>query len=163
MLEFINSNGVLFSGIFTVIGALIPVLVSVIKGNKSNKIETIKSLRKELSEKTNELNRAKEELAKANSIKEAEKSIDKTHGAIYKETFDDGTQRDICGYCWEKEHKKIPLVVDIYDDNGQRYFGGYCSLCKNHCTEKVDSDILSEPYNNTDVEDLNIDFEDFLS
>lgn len=150
MLEFINNNGVLFSGIFSIIVALISIVVSVIKDNKTNKTETIRSLKKELSKKTEELEKLNTELLKANSIKNAEKNIDKTHGAIYKETLENGQERDICGYCWEKEHIKIPLAIDIcYEEyTHQAYYDGYCQSCKSHCIENINPDIPDEVYDN---------------
>lgn len=139
MLEFINNNGILFSGIFSVIVALISAVVSLVKDNKASKLETIRSLKKELEETKKELTAVQNELAEARSLENAEKNIDKTHGHIYHEKFPDGTSRTICGFCWEKDHIKIPIVVDLcYEEyNRQSYYDGYCNSCKAHCIENV--------------------------
>lgn len=158
MLEFINNNGVLFSGIFSIIVALISIVVTFFKEHKNNKTETIRSLKKELSKKTEELEKLNKELLEANSIKNAEKNIDKTHGAIYKEILENGQQRDICGYCWEKDHKKIPLAVVIcYEEyTNQAYYDGFCQSCKTHCIENIEPDIPDEDYDN--ICDQNLPF-----
>ncbi len=140
MLDFINSNGVLFSGIFSIIVALISILVSVVRDEKKSRLDTVKSLRKELGQTRNELNQAKAELVNAKSIEEAEKNIDKTHGSIYYEKFADGGERTICGFCWEKEHIKIPIVPDLCYEKytRQQYYNGYCNVCKSHCIENIE-------------------------
>lgn len=139
MLEFINGNGVLFSGIFAIIAALISVLVTVIRDHKQSKIETINSLRKELEKAQLELKELKAEIESSNSVERAEINIDKTHGSIYYETFADGKTRTICGFCWEKEHIKIPVVAELsFDDyTKQSYYDGYCNACKSHCIENL--------------------------
>lgn len=143
MLEFINNNGVLFSGIFSIIVALISVIVSIIKDNKKNRTDTIRTLRKDLASAQAELAIVRAELEQSQSIEHAEESIDKTHGAIYHEKFANGS-RTICGYCWEKEHIKIPIVVDLcYEEyTRQHYYSGYCRSCKEHCIENVTLDTL---------------------
>lgn len=140
MLEFINNNGVLFSGIFSIIVVLISALVSVVRDHRKSKLDTVKSLRKELDKTREELNKTKSELISARSIEEAEKSIDKTHGSIYYEKFVNGGERTICGFCWEKEHIKIPIVVDMcYEEyTKQTYYDGYCNSCKSHCIENIE-------------------------
>ncbi len=142
MLEFIDDNGVLFSGIFSIIVALISVLVSVIRDNKKSKLDTIRSLRKELDKTREELSQVKTELVSARSIEEAEKNIDKTRGSIYYEKFANGGERTICGFCWEKEHIKIPIVADMcYEEyTHQAYYSGYCNSCKAHCVENIEAD-----------------------
>ena len=137
MLEFINNNGVLFSGIFSIICVLITIMVSVIRDNKNNKIETIRSLKKELSEKTEELNKVKKELEDTVSIERAEKNIDKRKGSIYVETLPNGGKRAICGFCWENKHKKIPITVEISCSNNSKYYYGHCSNCGNSCDENI--------------------------
>lgn len=143
MLEFINNNGVLFSGIFSIIVALFSVLVAVIRDNKKNKLETVKTLRNDLEKAREELQKVKEELTRAKSIEELEKNIDKTHGSIYHEGFSNGDSRTICGFCWEKEHVKIPIATEFCYDEFQKqyYYSGYCNSCKVHCIENVDLEI----------------------
>ena len=140
MLEFINNNGILFSGIFSVIVALISAVVSLIKDNKANKTETIRSLKKELEEAKKELAEVRDELAQVNNLENAEKNIDKTHGQIYHERFPDGTSRTICGFCWEKEHLKIPTVVELRQVGypQETYYEGYCKSCKSNCIENIE-------------------------
>ncbi len=137
MLEFINNNGVLFSGIFSIICVLITIMVSVVKDNKNNKIETIRSLKKELSEKTEELNKVKKELEDTVSIERAEKNIDKRKGSIYVETLPNGGERAICGFCWENEHKKIPITVEISYGSNSKYYYGHCNNCGKGCEENI--------------------------
>lgn len=131
MLDFINNNGVLFSGIFSIIAALITAIVAIIKDNKKNKQDTIKSLRKELDE-------TKEKLATYTSIEQQEKNIDKTTGSIYVETMPDGKKRNICGYCWENNHTKIPLVMNSYysEEEYRTVFYGNCGVCKAACYDE---------------------------
>lgn len=156
MLEFINNNGVLFSGIFSIIVAVISIIVSLIKDRKTNRIETIRSLNQKLEKTTSDLKETKTKLEQANSIKELEKNIDKTNGVIYNELLDTGTHREICGYCWEKEHIKIPLVVNLcYDEHkNQEYFDRYCYSCKNHFYEDIHPDIPTEASNSISDENL---------
>ena len=154
MLKFINDNGVLFSGIFSIIVALISVLVAIIRDHRKSRLDTVRSLRKELVETHNELDNAKAELVKSKCIEESEKNIDKTHGSIYYEKFVNGGERPICGFCWEKEHIKIPIVVNVFYEEytHQAYYDGYCNSCKTHCIENID-DVNPEPTGITD-EDL---------
>lgn len=138
MLDFINSNGVLFSGIFSIIVALISVLVSVMKDNKRNRADTIRSLRKELEGVKADLEKANAELLNSKSIENAEKNIDKSHGSIYYEKLADGKSRTICGFCWENKRAKMPLTMDrYYDDDSRKYvLRGYCFSCNANCYDK---------------------------
>lgn len=142
MLEFINNNGVLFSGIFSVVGALITTVAAVIKENKANKKDTIASLRKEVTELKCKLDLTENKLKDALSIEKAELLIDKTNGSIYYESFNNGDSRPICGFCWEKEHVKIPLDVHIcYDEyTKEQYYSGRCSSCNCYCIEHIEYD-----------------------
>ena len=112
-------------------------MVPYIRDAKKNKIETIRSLKKELSEKTEELNKVKKELEDTVSIERAEKNIDKRKGSIYVETLPNGGKRAICGFCWENEHKKIPITVDKYHTETMAYYYGQCSNCGNGCNENI--------------------------
>lgn len=140
MLEFINNNGVLFSGIFSIVGALIAAVVAVVKENKANRKDTIASLHKEVAELKSQLATTEVKLQDALSIEKAESLIDKTKGSIYYESFNNGGSRPICGFCWEKEHIKIPLNVNIcYDEyTKERYYGGRCSSCNCYCIENIE-------------------------
>ncbi len=153
MLEFINNNGVLFSGIFSIIVALISVVVSVVKDNRKNRTDTVRSLRKELELTQAELEKTKTELLNAQSIENAEKNINKSHGSIYYEKLANGKTREICGFCWEKEHIRIPLAVDLcYEEySHQNYYSGYCNSCKAHCIENIQEKL---PFNDIPNENL---------
>lgn len=153
MLKFINDNGVLFSGIFSVITALIAVLVAVIKDNKVYRKETIHSLKKELKDVQDELEITKSKLHDALSVEKAEESIDKAKGSVYYEKFSNGDSRPICGFCWEKEHVKIPLNIglDYDEDTKQTYCGGRCNVCNSYCQENIDYE-PTEKNNNVDNE-----------
>lgn len=140
MLEFINNNGVLFSGIFSIVGALIAAVVAVVKENKANRKDTIASLHKEVAELKSQLATTEGKLQDALSIEKAESLIDKTKGSIYYESFNNGGSRPICGFCWEKEHIKIPLNVNIcYDEHTkEQYYSGRCSSCNCYCIENIE-------------------------
>ena len=141
MLEFIDNNGVLFSGIFSIIGALIAAVVAVIKENKASKKDTITSLRREIAELKSQLATTEVKLQDALSIEKAESLIDKTKGSIYYESFNSEGSRPICGFCWEKEHIKIPLNVNIcYDEyTKEQYYSGRCSSCNCFCIENIEN------------------------
>lgn len=145
MLEFINNNGVLFSGIFSMIVALISVLVTVLRDNKSNKIDTIKSLRKELEIAENKICDLNTELTSLKSLEKREKNIDKSHDSIYYEALLQGGSRAICGFCWEKDHVTIPIVPELSMDEytKQQYLYAKCSVCKASCIENLDTKIES--------------------
>lgn len=140
MLEFINNNGVLFSGIFSIVGALIAAVVAVVKENKANRKDTIASLHKEVAELKSQLATTEGKLQDALSVEKAESLIDKTKGSIYYESFNNGGSRPICGFCWEKEHIKIPLNVNIrYDEyTKEQYYSGRCSSCNCYCIENIE-------------------------
>lgn len=141
MLEFINNNGVLFSGIFSIVGALITAVVAVVKENKANRKDTIAFLHKEVAELKSQLATTEVKLQDALSIEKAESLIDKTKGSIYYESFNNGGSRPICGFCWEKEHIKIPLNVNIcYDEyTKEQYYSGRCSSCNCFCIENIEN------------------------
>lgn len=125
MLHFINENGVLFSGIFGIIGILLSALISVYTDKKKRKNDTIKELEERLEKTENDLK-------KYTLIENQEKNIDKTRGTIYVETLPDGSKREICAYCWEKSRIKIPLISkSCYSEmtNMTRWIY-YCGNCK---------------------------------
>ena len=140
MLEFINNNGVLLSGIFSIVGALIAAVVAVVKENKANRKDTIASLHKEVAELKSQLATTEVKLQDALSIEKAESLIDKTKGSIYYESFNNGGSRPICGVCWEKEYINIPLNVNIcYDEyTKEQYYSGRCSSCNCFCIENIE-------------------------
>ena len=144
MLEFINNNGILCSGIFSLVGVVVTAFVSLIRDNMKNRADTVQSLRNELGECKKELQKTKDDLHEARCVEHAEKNIDKTHGSIYYERFSDGGSRMICGFCWEKEHIKIPVVADMYYDDDQEhyYYDGFCHSCKTHCIENLKSEVV---------------------
>lgn len=164
MLEFINNNGVLFSGIFSLISICITTVISIIRDYSKYRNKTIHLLEEKLAEKAEVIEKLKDELNNARSIEFAEKNIDKTHGAIYKELLENGEQRDICGYCWEKDHIKIPLEVSTrYNEyTNEEYYDGFCKMCKTHCIENIYPENYNNPLdgendessNNVDIEDL---------
>lgn len=135
MLEFINNNGVLFSGMFGVITALITSIVAIIIDKRKAKKDTIKSLKKELED-------TKKELSQYIFSENAEQNIDKRTGSIYTEKLPNGGDRNICGYCWEKEHIKIPIIVNMCEEEFtyQKYYSGYCQSCKTNCIENIEED-----------------------
>lgn len=146
MLEFINNNGVFFSGIFSIITAIIAATVAIIIDNRKSKYDTIRALKEDNRDLRLENKRIKEKLENAKKeIKQfvnkenSEIDIIKNHGSIYTEKLPNGNTREICGYCWEREHIKIPINVNImYDEyTKQYYYDGYCYNCKIHCTENI--------------------------
>lgn len=131
MLQFINDNGVLFSGIFGLITALITAIFAFIIDKQKSKKDTINSLKKELEKVKSELNMYQ-------SLEEQEKCIDKSTGSIYIETLPNGTKRSICGYCWESKHAKMPLIMDPYYSEvlKKTVIYGQCGSCKASCYEE---------------------------
>ena len=136
MLEFINNNGVLFSGIFAVLAALATALLNMIRDKQKIKNQRKSALEKELLD-------VKKELAELKDFKKKERMIDKSEGSIYVENLHDGKKRDICGFCWEKEHITIPVVKDLqYEEyTKQYYYSAYCNVCKNHCLSNIENNM----------------------
>jgi len=96
---------------------------------KKEKGQSIKELRNEIKDLESELSRFKE-------AELSEKSIDKSQGTIYYEKFDDGKSRTICGFCWEKDHIKIPVIPHLeYDEDlRQDAYWARCQNCGKACT-----------------------------
>ena len=88
------------------------------------------------------------------------KNIDKTHGSIYYEGFSNGGSRTICGFCWEKEHVKIPIVTELCYDEFQKqyYYSGYCNSCKAHCIENINHEMDDTNEGITEVVDDDLPF-----
>lgn len=137
MLDFIKNNPVLASGIFSifsaVVSSVITALVTVRVENKKAKHSKIAKLENDIEKKEAELNTVKEQLAKYTSVEEAEKSIDKTYGAVYIERLPNDYTRCICGYCWESKHIKSPIPTHRDPALG---LTGFCENCKSKCNEK---------------------------
>ena len=142
MLDFINNNGVLFSGLFSIVTALIAAIVSLVNSNRKNKLDTIQSLKKELAETKTELTETKSklsslenEVSRYKALERDEENIDKSRGSIYSEKLPSGQLRSICGFCWERSHAKMPLTPEEYwDEDARRYSrSAYCWSCKSNC------------------------------
>ena len=131
MLEFINNNGVLFSGVFGLVTALATAIIAIIVDKRKAKNDTVNSLKKELAE-------TKAELEKYTLIERQEELIDKSTGAIYVETLPNGSKRNICGYCWESKRSKMPLTMASYydDDDGKLVVRGICGSCNARCYDE---------------------------
>ncbi len=142
LLAFINNNGVLFSGIFSLLGVIIGCFFKFILESMAVKKENIKFLREELKKVQNELKNANTRLEKYTSIEEMEKNIDKSMGSIYSEKLPNGKIRYICGYCWEKKRIKIPINVRDISERGHKYLKGQCNDCGEYCEYEKDYDDL---------------------
>ena len=162
MLEFVNSNGTFFTILGSIFTALISAIVAVLIDRRKYKADSIKDLREELSKTKQELDECKDIINEYKNIENQEKNIDKRTGAIYSELLPDGSKRDICGYCWEKERIKIPLAVEIqYDEYLHReYFNGYCYSCNTHCFENIETEFPSNLSNDlsNDISDEDLPF-----
>lgn len=128
ILSFIDNNGVLFG----FLGVLITALVSLLIDRRKGKREDIKTVKTQCENLKRELAECKEKLEEYQSFERAESYIDKSLGTVYQEHMPDGTTRDICGYCWEKEHIKIPLVPRTYTSalEGTTFIWYECQNCK---------------------------------
>lgn len=156
MLEFINSNGTFFTIIGSILTALISAIVAILIDRRKYKTDSIRDLREELSKTKHELDECKVVINEYKNIENQEKNIDKRTGAIYSELMPNGTRRDICGYCWEKERIKIPLSVNVqYDEYLYReYLDGYCCSCNTHCYENIETEFPSNLSNGISDDDL---------
>lgn len=156
MLEFINNNAVLFSGIVALTTTIITAFVTIWIKGRENKKNEINDLKTELKTTKQELESCKKIVAEYRDFEKAEKNIDKSEGSIYKETLPNGNIRSICGYCWEKEHIKIPLNVQIcYEEyTKQYYYDGFCHSCETHCTCNIEP----EPPESSSSSDINDEF-----
>lgn len=155
MLELINSNGVLFSGIFGVISALIAAAVALWIDSQKNKRESVKGLKRELTEIKKELQSAQEKLSQYQNIEKQENEIDKSDGAIYRETLPNGGGREICAFCWEQKHIKIPILPESREAEytHERYRVATCPVCGANC---YSTSIFPELKVIDDMDDLDI-------
>ena len=137
MLEFINNNPILATGIFGILAAIISSLITAISAlhieKKKLERSNVSKLEDQIETITLKLKSTEEELLKYTRIEDIEKSIDKSKGAVYVETLANGSSRCICGYCWETKHLKIPINVTRDATYG---LSGFCENCKTECSEK---------------------------
>ena len=135
MLEFINNNGVLFSGLFSIFTALVSAIVALLTNSQKNKRDSIKSLKTQISKLEENLARVKEQLSKYQNIEDLEKDIDKSDGTIYIEHLQNGKSREICAYCWETKHIKIPIVSSemVSEYTHEQYRAAKCQCCGGEC------------------------------
>ena len=137
-LDFVNSNGTLCTIVGSIITALISAIVAIVIDNKKSKVDSVRTLKKELSETKQKLVDAQAIVDNYVSIEKSEASIDKSTGAIYVETLSNGNKRNICGYCWENKRVKIPLIMDSYYSEAcrQNVYYGHCASCKTDCYDE---------------------------
>lgn len=88
---------------------------------------------KELSAENKKLQEA---LERYKMLELSEEKIDKSRGTIYMEKLDSGNSRAICGFCWEREHIKIPVIPEpgFSNSNGQSKEWAYCQNCSKSLT-----------------------------
>ena len=141
MLEWINENPVFFAAICSVLGAVVGAIITsktslkIERGKRLDKI--LERLEHENKELADEIILYKEQLETFTSIEEKEKSIDKSLGNVYVESFSNGKKREICGFCWETSKQTIPINTDPYYDEYDRFYGRYydrCGVCQNVCS-----------------------------
>ncbi len=149
MLDFINNNAVLCTRIVGGFSAVLAALVTLIVNRNTERSKEIRSLKDDLKEARTELHEAQTrlneyeaELKVYKSIERVEQNIDKRHGSVYKEKMPDGSVRDICAYCWETDHKTIPINTEyVTGEAGPNYYGGRCMVCKKYCEEEAQTDL----------------------
>ena len=147
MLEFINNNPILTSGLFGLITAIVSALITALVTLKIEKKKSEQSKEAKLEEKINDLtlklNSTNEQLSKYTNIENLEKNIEKGKGAIYTERFENGSKRHICGYCWEREHLKIPINVHLRcsEYTYEQWLSGTCHNCHVDCIESLEPNI----------------------
>ena len=146
MLEFINNNPVLSTGVFSLLSALITAIVALIIDNRKSKMDSIRILKNEVAAAKKELSEVQEKLAQYKSIERLEENIDKGTGTLYQEIMSDGHRRYICGYCWETKHLKIPVITHL-DENEythQQFYAGQCGSCNERCFEEIEPYFLED-------------------
>lgn len=94
---------------------------------------------KELKAENKELQEALERYKK---LELSEERIDKSQGTIYMEKLDSGNSRAICGYCWEREHVKIPVIpkLEYSSDTGRYEEWAQCQNCSKYVTFYSDNE-----------------------
>ncbi len=98
---------------------------------------------KELSAENKKLQEA---LERYKMLELSEEKIDKSQGTIYMEKLDSGNSRAICGFCWEREHIKIPVIPKLeYNNRTGRYEEwAYCQNCSKPVTYYSDEEINAD-------------------
>ena len=131
MWEWINDNlSVLVTLLLAVFGTggWLGFFFNVLREKKKAEQQAIKELKAENKELQEALDRYKK-------LELSEERIDKSQGTIYMEKLDSGNSRAICGYCWEKDHIRIPVIPEMeYSDTTGRYEEWAC--CQN-CSKYV--------------------------
>lgn len=128
MSEWIQENGLTILLSLLGAGGWLGFFLNKYYETKKEKRQSIKELKKEIKVLEDELSQLKE-------IETLEKSIDKSEGTIYYEEINGGKIREICGYCWEKEHIKIPIIYLLeYDEySRQSEYRARCQNCGKLC------------------------------
>ena len=129
MLKFVNENGILFTGIISVITALIAAFATHIVEGKREKKESIKVLQEEVARLKSDLKRFEDQEA-------ADRAVDKSDGSLYVESLPNGKSRVICGFCWEENHFKTPIVPEWYYGHQEQYEVCKCPICERYCRGK---------------------------
>lgn len=114
-------------------GGWLGFFVKLFLDSRKDKKDTIKGLQKELDA-------ARAQNEELRSIEQKEKFIDKSNGSVYIQTVGEGKTRGICGYCWERGHITIPVIIETQWDEGtqETYYGGRCRNCKSFCQHLPD-------------------------
>lgn len=136
MIDFINQHEVLAASVLSCIIAVFSSVATIAIENKKRKVDELKMVKCELKDVKEKFSQCQEKLNEITSIEYMEKNIDKGTGSIYSEKLDNGGRRNICGFCWEEEHLKIPIIVDLCGDD-DNLFHGHCEHCKKECYEKL--------------------------
>ena len=106
-----------------------------------NHIEDKKERDRRIKELEDQNRVLKEQLDLDKRIEKAEENIDKSTGSIYYEKLPNENRRAICGFCWEREHIKIPIAPESEYNRytGENEYLATCEVCRKHCT-------YSEPF-----------------
>ena len=133
MLEWLKSNAVTILVSILGAGGWLGFILNRCHENRKDQKQILKEL-------NNEVEALGEELKRYKLLETNEESIDKSRGTIYVESLRNGGKREICGYCWEKDHIKIPVISSLeYDERtgGEEYWAS-CQNCKKSCTYFTD-------------------------
>lgn len=103
--------------------------------------ERKKDRQQSMKELSTENKKLQEALERYKMLELSEEKIDKSKGTIYMEKLDSGNSRAICGFCWEREHIKIPVITEkIYCESTHQYEeGAYCQNCTKYVTYYSDN------------------------
>lgn len=138
MWEWIKANlSISDSTFWAVFGASgwLGLFVNIFREKKKDKQQSIKELKAEIKELQEALERYKK-------LEASEERIDKSQGTIYMEKLDSGNSRAICGYCWEREHVKIPVIpkLEYSSDTGRYEEWAQCQNCSKYVTFYSDNE-----------------------